>query len=944
MTRTFTRTLAAGLLAMAAVPAFAVPADPRPITVTQPDGTDVTISMRGDEAFHYMVDSEGYLLGRDAQGYLRILDNDGQVTSLLPMAYALRPDADKEQLMTINPARSFEALRARNTHQGLATYASSLRNAPMRKAVSAGKWDNSDGHDLREIPTEGERPVLVILVSYNDLKWSFSADSQAEMTRMLNEKDYTGNHCTGSAKDYFLASSNGLYQPRFDVYGPVTLPNGYAYYGANSGGSDGKPFEMVKDACILLDDTIDYSIYDTNGDGVVDNIYIFYAGYGENEGAGDNYVWPHSWDFRYAGAPTVCDGVQLGHYACSNELTLRQINGEKTHAGIGTFCHEFSHVLGLPDLYATSYTGAMTPAEYSVMDHGSYNNNSRTPPLYSIYEKYALEWQKPIEISDPVSINMQASVDGGNAYKMTIDPSRPTEYYLFENRQQHSWDTFLPGHGMLVWHIDFDPSVWGSNVVNNTPEHQYCDLVEADGSPTSNGDAGDTFPGTGGIGEFTSAFANWNGKVSSLPITDIYEHGGVVSFKAGSGDYTASPLHVNAPAIRLTGASDDSLTLEWYPVAGATGYSITAQCLKYDEFDGLLVEDLEGYEFKSVGSATSHTITGLEPDTSYEITLYAHSDSNLSNGAVGGYSTFPTDLAEVTPKLTVEPWAVNARLDWVEVPGADTYNVTVATRSQSQGDVIDSNGFDNRKAGGWLFTGLYDEREDYVGASSPSLRLTQQNAQLESDYYTDDVESVSLWTRVNKDNAAFSLKLYSVADNGAMQEIGSRSVSANSKEGTRMTFSNIPAGVRHLIFVYTFRTSGLQINIDDIEVRTVGDITDTPVAGYDNYAATGNSLRVEGLSELTDYVAYITASGNGATSRRSNVVAFHTSDVAGIDGVENAPAPFTFADGVVTAAEAVDIFSIDGSAVALKARGAVQLPARGIYVVRSASATTKLIW
>jgi len=950
-----TRTLASLALLGATLPAIAVPARPGTFTRTQPDGTVVTLSMHGDERFHYMTDTDGYIVAKQADGWYRILDNEGNATSLVPMAKNIRSEADLTELMLINPQKSFEALKTRS----IASSPFAMYKAPgMYKAskVSASKWDNADGHDLREIPTDGERHVLVILVNFSDLKWSFANDPQAEMTAMLNQPGYTGNYCTGSVADYFRESSNGVYKPIFDVYGPVELNKPYSYYGRNdSSGTDSAPWEMVTDACAILDPDVDFSIYDTNDDGLVDNVYVFYAGFGENEGVGADYVWPHSFNLHWQMQCPEYDGVKIDHYACSNELTKQTIdNNPKTHSGIGTFCHEFSHVLGLPDLYATSYTGAITPGEFSLMDHGSYNNNSRTPPLYSIYEKYALEWEKPIDITEGANINMQPTVDGGHAYRITIDPSKPKEYYLFENRQKHGWDSYIPGHGMLVWHIDFDSSVWNDNIVNNTPEHQHVDLIEADGAVDDGTRSGDPFPGTATCSEFIPSaampypsFSNWNGTASKLPITSIGEdETGLISFKAGDGGSADSHLNVDKPTPILTGIDNTSMSLEWKPVAGATAYYLTVMSMYVDDLFGTLETTLlDDYTFADLGDKTSAKITGLEPGRTYSISLNAGTDQNLSPSGTGMYTTFDQDFSNASPILEVAPGTTDATLKWIGVPEADYYEATVATRTMGEAEPGITIAWDNRRyPSDWSFPGgSFDTRDDYVGETSPSLRLVNGTV-LSTGLYDNDIRSISMWARSGSTDAPASLKFYSVEPNYSLTPIAEISDLACSKEGTKVEIKNIPDGVKQFMMIYSCPAAGITANIDDIQIDFAGAITDTPVGGYDARRVDGTSLKAEGLAPLTDYVAYVHAIKGESESAKSKTVYFSTADPSGIDSATATGSAFTLIDGVAISVNPMDIFSIDGTPVAIKATGSVRLPGHGIYLIRADGKTSKVIW
>ncbi len=277
---------------------------------------------------------------------------------------------------------------------------------------------------------------------------------------------------------------------------------------------------MIIEACQILDEEIDFSEYDRNEDGYIDNIYVYYAGYGEADGGGAPTVWPHSYDLMYADPDTeyIFDGVQLNHYACSNELN----RGSNEPTGIGTFTHEFSHVMGLPDLYATNGSNSFTPGEWNILDVGSYNNNSCTPPNYSSFERYALDWMEPVVLKEIGDYSVEPLISSNKAF--IIHTVVEDEYFLLENRQHVGNDRFIPGHGMLVWHVDFVQETWDYNIVNNNYKHQHVDIVEADNDKKDKSRKGDTFPGTAGITAFgeetTPALVSW-GKVS--PGIDLYD-------------------------------------------------------------------------------------------------------------------------------------------------------------------------------------------------------------------------------------------------------------------------------------------------------------------------------------------------------------------------------------------------------------------------------------
>ena len=380
-------------------------------------------------------------------------------------------------------------------------------------------------------PVLGEQKGLVILVEYDDV--AFTYGDYDYFHRMLNEEGFSDYGSLGSARDWFVENSDGKFLPDFDVYGPVKLPNNRQYYGGNdSFGNDIRPHEMAIHACQILDDEVDFSQYDRDGDGVIDNVFIFYAGKGEHDSGVKNAVWPHSWELALGlpGEKYIFDGVQLNHYACTCEYP----SGYKRPDGIGTFIHEFSHVMGLPDLYVTNYTTGFTPGEWSVMDQGPYNNDRLTPPNYSSYEKGALGWIdfKPFE-EGRMEIHDLSSTN--EAFALPTDSDN--EFFFFENRQQHGNDAFLPGHGMLVWHVDYKKSYWTMNIVNNTSTHQCVDLIEADNVKSTATRASDAFPGTKNVTAFgfdtKPQLISWSKTRLAFDLEDITEsEDGVISFNA----------------------------------------------------------------------------------------------------------------------------------------------------------------------------------------------------------------------------------------------------------------------------------------------------------------------------------------------------------------------------------------------------------------------------
>ncbi|MDE7159220.1 MAG: M6 family metalloprotease domain-containing protein [Muribaculaceae bacterium] len=548
---------AAGLLTT--LPSMAVRALESLRTVTQPDGTQLTVKRVGDERSHFLLTSDGYLLTeQDGLYTFATLDSRGRaVTTGVQAANA--------------PART-QAQRA----AAVRLDEESMR-AAFKKRASAGKRaipQNGMGRFTSNYPTRGDINALVILVEYKDVK--FNLDDPAKyFDALLHEEGFSQYGGTGCVVEYFRENSLGQFNPHFDLLGPVTLPNTRKYYGGNdSWGNDRNPQDMVVDAVKMLDPLVDFSKYDNDGDGVLDNVFIFYAGQGEASYGPADSVWPHSWDLESAGVSFKADGVLVNSYACTNEWEQSRPDG------VGTFIHEYSHVIGLPDLYDTQGELLCTPGPWSVLDYGPYNNDGCTPPNYSIYERNAMGWMEPAVLDAPATVTLEPIHTSNSG--CLIPTSRTNEFFLLENRQREGWDKYLPGHGMLIWHVDFVPSVWDNNSLNVSSSHQYVEMMKANNVFSTESEsvlAGWAWPGTSRATEFTSsskpALKTWSGEYPDMPITGITEQGGLISFFAKGGE---APIDV-PEVIWPLNVGVDWFEAAWNPVEGATDYLLTVFCV-----------------------------------------------------------------------------------------------------------------------------------------------------------------------------------------------------------------------------------------------------------------------------------------------------------------------------------------------------------------------------
>ncbi|MCD8297555.1 MAG: M6 family metalloprotease domain-containing protein [Prevotella sp.] len=366
-----------------------------------------------------------------------------------------------------------------------------LQSLRERSAAKRPRARRARTSSTRNSSFIGEKKGLIILVEFSDLQ--FRSTHTPELYYQIANTEGFSNSMgfRGSVRDYFNAQSYGQFLIDFNIAGPVTLSKGYAYYGAND--RDGMEYsdrlvELVEDACNAVDDAIDFSDYDWDGDGEVDQVFLLYAGRGEASGGSEDTIWPHEWDLYSAGGRVLpLDGVYVNTYACSCELaSATQIDG------IGSICHEFSHCLGIPDMYDTNsvYYGMDC---WDLMDYGNYNGDSFIPAGYTSYERMFCGWSTPITLDENCSIEgMVAIGDGGDSYIIYND-NHTDEYYLLENRQLSGWDAGLPNSGLLILHVDYDATAWENNEVN-TSSTQRCTIFPADNDFNLYHTYGDIYP------------------------------------------------------------------------------------------------------------------------------------------------------------------------------------------------------------------------------------------------------------------------------------------------------------------------------------------------------------------------------------------------------------------------------------------------------------------
>ena len=545
---------------------FAVKAYPYPITVTQPDGTTLTIRLHGDENRSWATTLAGKPVSKGSDGFWRATDS-------LP-----------KQRVT-----EFKRLEP----EGGSVSLFFSTKAPV---------------NLR---------TIVIPVQFRDRRFTVPSPRSA-IYNLFNQQYYSENGATGSVLDWFrdnLGSNGNL---SFDVCDVVTLPENADWYGANADGeTDCNLKQLVVQACRAADAAgVDFSRYDFDGDGYVDNVFLLFAGHNEAEGGGDNTLWPQSWNI--ADQNLTIDGLRISNFSLYSEYT-----GPSGYefAGIGTICHEYCHFLGLYDLYDVNdnQEGQSNGlfGTLSVMDQGNYNNGGKTPPYLTIFERQMLGLLRTETLRQEQQLTIVPVQTAAKAYILPTGVSG--EDFWLEYREGTKWDAALGGTGLVVYHLDRSANTagsmsakqrWKANAVNACAAHPCVTFVPAGGTAASAADA--FFPGPYEVRTIHSAYnfplLGWDGKGIGLGLLDITRGADGITCRL-----------VNDQSWDMPAVTDWSITpsqtsalLEWQSdKTGAGQWN-----LRWGERN-----DVEEH-LVAIGSQTRYLIAGLEPGKEYYCELY----------------------------------------------------------------------------------------------------------------------------------------------------------------------------------------------------------------------------------------------------------------------------------------------------------------------------------
>ena len=748
---------------------LALPARPGGIKYVQPDGTTLEIYLHGDEWGHWTTDREGRLLDLDAKGFYRL--------STRSLAQVRR-----------NVSAQRRVVRSRMA------------------AVRSGAEESSD-------VTHGTHRVPVILIEFSDRSFSVPAP-KTTFTNMLEEKGFDLDGATGSVWDFFNDNSHGQYNPVFDVYGPVKLSKPMASYGKNDTETNRDLFPgpelALVDAAVKLDETLDFSRYDEDGDGVVDMILFYYAGYDEAEGGPADAIWSHQWNIQNSSNSkaknTVLDGVRLGSYFCTSEL---QGNWGTRLGGIGSTVHEFSHHLGLPDFYDVDDTehGFTTGLNFfSTMCYGMYNNESHTPPFFNAEELKMLGWSSKDAIRDlpdgEVSIR---GIHEGIAYR--IATSTEGEYFLLECRDGVSWDSPLP-QGLAVYHVDKSDRIvydaysagqlwlsWRtSNSINCVGNHP-CFYIVPSSSPTlleyNTGLDGVLFPGRGQVTAFQPI--DWNGVTALQQFTGIRYADGEVSLTVRSNvgrnlnglvvDTSGEPLQ--RATVRVEPAGPETHTDE------SGGFFLDLRF--YEGEDELEVKvEKEGYVEKTLSVTLLETgnnlFVMLRKEGEPEVTTLGKSDpsaqlmsySATGNSLMGAVRFTAEELGPYEGQrlstVTFYPVVYNADavIVLVESGGQRLLNHVVKNPVFAGWNTVDISEYDLRVSPGEdLYIGYAVKGGDYDHPLS--CRFSSREDPTESYYAVYSNTAVS-WQPMRKYDLALAATVSQVQIPTALSDIGVHSI------------------------------------------------------------------------------------------------------------------------------------------------------------------------
>lgn len=468
-----------------AMPVFASKANSEPFTVKQSDGTELTVVLHGDEHFHWYSTLDGVILARaGGQFFVAQIANDGAIVATEQLAHNAQQRSESEASLAAK-----QDLTLFNTPKAVA----------RREAMRVQQMGRA-GYNY--FPHKGSPTAVVILAQFNDTKF-YLPDPVKSFEQYFNgdiQNDFGNgeNRNHGSVKKYFTDMSDRQFTPNFKIVGPVMLPKSMEYYGANStgGSKDVNYRQFVKDACAEASkqQSFDNAEFDSDKDGCVDLVAIIFAGFGENnDPTNENTLWAKTslQDFGSYNGKSVKTAMMISELNAKKSLlgsggsySTPQING------VGVFCHEMSHTMGLPDFYSTTSPANEKDNQeleyWSLMDGGENVFNGYYPVAYTAFERKHMGWSDYVEMEDGKTYSLTTADKGGRGHVYynpnTLAAGRVSDYFVFENIQNTGWNSKLPGHGLIAYRVSMRISDMQYNTpLNNIVGDPGFTIVPADG-------------------------------------------------------------------------------------------------------------------------------------------------------------------------------------------------------------------------------------------------------------------------------------------------------------------------------------------------------------------------------------------------------------------------------------------------------------------------------
>lgn len=528
-------------LMLCSLTTWAAKAESIPVQVRQADGTIITVILHGDEHINWYTTLDGVLLvqGADNNYYIGKVEKSGNLIATKQLAHEAQTRSQAERnLIAKQDKEKFFAYVNKIAEESENAY----DNSPLTRSPSIDSGYNG----VPYFPHTGSPKALVILAEFQDTTFTIQDTKKVFTNYLMNEGHFTDsrygqNQNYKGVRGYFKDCSYGKFTPEFDVVGPIKLPKEQTYYGEG----DDNIEALMEDACSAIDNIVNFADYDANNDGMVDLVYVIYAGHSANYGGNKvTDIWPKS---NTVNTTNTYDGKRIRRYGVSNELAGKENKKKEkeTINGIGLFCHEFSHTLGLPDIYAIDKKAKNQDDQgmefWDLMDGGTEVRGGRVPASYLAWEREVMGWMNINELKNDTNIDSLKSIDnGGKAYKI-VNPNNSNEYIVLQSIQKgpwyQGWRDGTYGKGLLVYRVsyrsdkvnvfDFPNNVKGKPRVIPIPaDGKILAAANAGGSITKYTQQlnGDLYPYN--RIDYISGFKMFDGSILAKSIINIKENDG----------------------------------------------------------------------------------------------------------------------------------------------------------------------------------------------------------------------------------------------------------------------------------------------------------------------------------------------------------------------------------------------------------------------------------